>query len=58
MDGIERSVWEQIFEDRKVFFDGQEPEYGLSDSEKEDIKYLLNLCNINNFDNFYEVFNR
>lgn len=46
MDGLAASVWEQLYEGREYFFDGQDPEFGLSDSEKQDFRWLLETCGI------------
>jgi hypothetical protein len=46
MDGLAASVWEQTFETRDVFFDGQDPSFGLSASEKADVRWLVERCRI------------
>jgi hypothetical protein len=46
MDGIAASVWEQVSEQRKVVFDGHDPAVGMSESEKEDVRWLLQACSV------------
>jgi len=55
LSGIESSNWEQIFANRQIFFDGQEPAHSLSDGEKDDLQYLLQQCNITCREQFVEL---
>lgn len=55
LSGIESSIWEQLFAHRRVFFVGQEPAHGLSEGEKEDLRYLLRQCNIASREQFVEL---
>ena len=55
LSGIESSNWEQIFANRQIFFDGQEPAHSLSDGGKDDLQYLLQQCNITCREQFVEL---
>jgi len=46
LEGIERSIWEQLRGERSVFFDGQEPQFGLSSDELADLRWLLDRCEV------------
>jgi hypothetical protein len=57
IDGFAASVWEQIFGDRQVFFDSQDPQFGMADFEKQDIRWLLEKCGIISKDAFVALEN-
>lgn len=46
MDGIAVSVWEQLFEGRQVFYDDQDPPFGMSRSEQRDVHWLIQECRV------------
>jgi hypothetical protein len=52
MDDLAASIWEQVYGKRTTFFDDQDPEFGISESEKRDILWLIGVCGITSKDAF------
>ena len=53
MAGMEESIWNQLFDGQKVFFN-DDAQMSLSDSEKEDLKNLVSICNFKSKNEFIE----
>ena len=52
LDNIEKSIWAQIFEGKTFFYVEESSDKGMSEGEKEDIKFLLECCNIHSKEEF------
>lgn len=52
LDDIENSIWAQLFEGKSFFYTEEGNDKGMSEGEKEDIKFLLECCHINSKEEF------
>lgn len=48
-DKIDASLWNQLYQGQEVFFEGQDPEYGLSKIDKDNLFYLIECCGITSY---------
>ncbi len=57
MYGITESIWNQLYLDQEIFFVGQDPEYGLSEHDKDNFLYLIKMCEINSYEAWEKLIN-
>jgi len=44
--GIAGPVWDQLYDGSRIFFESKDPEFRLSESEKKDILWLIDKCEV------------
>lgn len=52
LEDIESSIWGQVFQGNSYFYVEADNDQGMSDGEKEDIKFLLKVCHITTEEEF------
>src|SRR4051812_14239244 len=49
---LESSVWDQVYEGSRIFFEGRDPTFRMAESEKKDVSWLIDQCDISNRQSF------